>query len=196
MTKMQYVERMSGDFYLVVMMWAPSTVLHKHFGKLYMALFYVALNVCILTLSSKITVPMWPVPMTMQTLAVMLVSICSPFAVHSVASWLLIGAIGAPVFATSAAGIASFVGPTGGYLVGFLAASCAIRALSKTALTGFFVFIIAEITIFFCGLLWLYTFTHDVAGALVAGLFPFILGDFLKVLIACSVIATGLIKRK
>ena len=83
----------------------------------------VGLGVVLLTLASKIQVPFWPVPMTLQTLAVLMIGAAAGarLGVTTVLAWLALGAIGAPVFATGA-GLAYMAGPTGGYLLGFLLA--------------------------------------------------------------------------
>ena len=83
----------------------------------------VGLGVALLTLASKVQVPFWPVPMTLQTLAVLMIGAAAGarLGVTTVLAWLALGAIGAPVFATGA-GLAYMAGPTGGYLLGFLLA--------------------------------------------------------------------------
>lgn len=80
-----------------------------------------------LALSAKIQVPFWPVPMTMQSLVVLLIGIAygSRLGAAAVLAYLAEGFIGLPVFAGSSAGAAYMAGPTGGYLLGFvLGAAC------------------------------------------------------------------------
>jgi biotin transport system substrate-specific component len=85
-----------------------------------------------IALSAQITVPMVPVPMTMQTFAILLVAALGGRAlgVQAVAAYLAQGAAGLPVFAGGAGGAAHLVGPTGGYLAGFLAAAWIVGTLS------------------------------------------------------------------
>ena len=90
-----------------------------------------ALAVGLITLSAKITVPFWPVPMTMQVAAILLVAGLGGlrFGASSVAAYLAAGAAGLPVFAGTpekGIGLAYMVGPTGGYLLGFLVAAALV----------------------------------------------------------------------
>ena len=90
----------------------------------------------LLTLSAKIQVPFWPVPMTMQTFAIMVLAAAfgARLGTGTVLLYLAEGAIGLPVFAGTPAkgiGLAYMMGPTGGYLVGFLAAAMLIGWLAE-----------------------------------------------------------------
>lgn len=86
-----------------------------------------------LTLSAKVQVPFYPVPMTLQTLVVLILGAAfgARLAGATVALYLAEGLIGLPVFAGVSAGPAYMAGPTGGYLVGFLVAAAAIGALAE-----------------------------------------------------------------
>lgn len=102
----------------------------------------VVLGVALLTLAAKVQVPFWPVPMTLQTLVVLLIGATygARLAGVTVGSYLVIGAIGVPVFA-SGAGITYMLGPTGGYLIGFLVAAVflgylADRGMGRTLLSA------------------------------------------------------------
>ena len=83
-----------------------------------------------LTISAKAQVPFYPVPMTLQTLVVLLIGATygAPLAAASIALYLAEGLAGLPVFAGALAGPASVAGPTGGFLVGFLAAAALVGA--------------------------------------------------------------------
>lgn len=87
----------------------------------------IALGAALLTLSAKINLPLPYVPMTLQTLAVLVIGTVygSRLGCATVAVYLTMGAIGLPVFAGPAGGLAPFMGPTAGYLVGFFAAAFA-----------------------------------------------------------------------
>ena len=85
----------------------------------------VLAGVGVLTVSAWLSVPFYPVPLTMQTLAVLLVGgLLGPrLGASAVAGYLAVGLMGAPVFHNGLGGVAVFGGPTGGYLVGFLPAA-------------------------------------------------------------------------
>lgn len=85
----------------------------------------VLVGIGVLTVSAWLSVPFYPVPLTMQTLAVLLVGgLLGPrLGASAVAGYLAIGLMGAPVFHNGLGGFAVFAGPTGGYLVGFLPAA-------------------------------------------------------------------------
>ena len=151
----------------------------------------VVVGIGLLTLSAKTEIPFWPVPMTLQTLVVVLL----PFlvgpqaAIGSVAGYLAVGAAGLPVFAGAVAGPAYMVGPTGGYLAGFLLAALLIGALYRRiasrlvlkALT-----IVAAVAVMYaCGLLWLSTFV-GVGKVLALGLLPFLPAEALKIALAVT----------
>ena len=87
----------------------------------------VLAGVAVLTASAKITVPFWPVPMTLQTMAIMAIALATGprVACATVLGYLAAGAAGLPVFAGTperGIGLAYMVGPTGGYLLGYLVA--------------------------------------------------------------------------
>lgn len=147
----------------------------------------------LLTISAKVQVPFYPVPMTLQTLAVLL--ICTiwgmPLGLLTVAAYLVEGALGLPVFAGTpqqGIGLAYLFGPTGGYLAGFLVAALLLgygvrRGWDKSLLPCFALMCAAIASIYLLGYLWLANLIgYD--KAFWAGIVPFILGDLLKVLLA------------
>jgi len=90
----------------------------------------------LLTISAKTQVPFWPVPMTMQTFVVMVLgmSLGARLGTATVALYLVEGAVGLPVFAGTpekGIGLAYMMGPTGGYLAGFLAGAWICGALAE-----------------------------------------------------------------
>lgn len=132
-----------------------------------------------------------PVPITLQTLFVIILGLVLPLklSLSSIFVYLLLGALGIPVF-TSGGGLAALLGPTGGYLLGTIPAVIAGSLLTK--LNGknnlaFFI-IIATISTFFIyltGLPWLgLSRGFDLSKTLTYGLYPFIVGDVLKIIIA------------
>ena len=91
----------------------------------------VLIGTAVLTLSAKIQVPFWPVPITLQTLAVMLIAATygSRLAVATMLAYIAEGALGLPVFANTPpqiAGPAYLIGPTAGYIWGYVAAAAII----------------------------------------------------------------------
>jgi len=148
-------------------------------------------GVVLLTASSHLTAPFWPVPMTMQTFVVLMIGAVyrARLGAATVATWLLLGASGLPVFA-SGAGLLYMIGPTGGYLVGALAAAFAVgwlieRGVGRTLLGAVTALLIGETVLFSLGLGWL---AHLIGfeKAIAAGLAPFILGEAVKVALATA----------
>jgi biotin transport system substrate-specific component len=138
---------------LLSTVWPKSQLLHKA------AL--VGLGVVLLAISSKVQVPFWPVPMTLQTLVVLMIGATSGarLAGATLLSYLAAGAVGLPVFATGA-GLAYMAGPTGGYLAGFLLAAVvtgylADKGYGRSILSALALFAIGEVAIFALGTGWL-----------------------------------------
>lgn len=92
---------------------------------------FCGLSVAFMTVSAWITVPFGPIPFTLQTLAVMFVlfALKPKEALTSIAVYLILGALGLPVFSSFKGGIAALVGPTGGFIVGFLIAGAVALAV-------------------------------------------------------------------
>jgi biotin transport system substrate-specific component len=153
-----------------------------------------AVGVCLITLGAKASVPFWPVPLTLQTLAVSVVAAAYGLrlGVATVGLYLLTGLIGAPVFAGMSVGIAPFVGPTGGFLIGFLAMAAIIgaaadRGWAKAWPKILAAMAVANLFVFVPGLLWLGTFTGYGAKLLAAGLWPFALGTLVKTALGAAI---------
>lgn len=154
-------------------------------------LFFVS-GLAILSLLAQISIhlPWTPVPITGQTLGVSLIALSwgSKRSTTIFASYLVLGALGAPIFAGGHAGL-SF-GPTFGYLVGMLFASCAMGYLAdngytKTFAKTFLTSVLGSLIIFSCGLIVLSRFLPS-DKLLVAGLYPFLIGDFIKTSISAT----------
>ena len=101
------------------------------------SLAFCGLSIAFMAVSAWITVPFGPVPFTLQTLAVMFVifALKPKEAMAAIAGYLILGALGLPVFSSFRGGLAALVGPTGGFIVGFLiagAAALAVGALLKS----------------------------------------------------------------
>jgi biotin transport system substrate-specific component len=147
-----------------------------------------------LAASSYVEAPMWPVPITLQTYAVCIVGALfgARLAAATVVAYLIEGALGLPVFAGGAGGLGHLLGPTGGYLVGFLIAAALTGALvergwskSFTALLG--VMLLAHAVIFAFGVLQLQLFVGW-AAAWTSGVAPFIVGTIIKTIAAAATV--------
>ena len=170
----------------------------------------VLAGVGILAASAWLSVPFYPVPLTMQTLAVLLIggALGPALGLSSVLGYLALGALGAPVFHGGLGGAIVLAGPTGGYLFGFIpavvvmggAARLAGRRVpgagSATAVRRMLVLavgaVLASAVIYVVGLPWLAVFTGlGLQKALSVGLFPFLLGDLLKAAVAVGAVYLG-----
>ncbi|MEH3091186.1 MAG: biotin transporter BioY [Agrobacterium cavarae] len=150
------------------------------------ALMIVA-GVALMTLAAKTQVPFWPVPMTLHTLAVMgfAVALGPRMACAIFIAYLATGAAGLPVFSGSperGIGLAYMIGPTGGYLAGFLVASLLTGWLAQngTLLRRVFAMLAGLVVVYACGMAWLVTFL-PAAKLFSVGVAPFILGDLVKI---------------
>lgn len=154
----------------------------------------------LLTLSAKTQIPFLPVPLTFQTLVVLLIgfSYGPRLAFATVMFYLLQGAMGLPVFAGTpekGIGLAYLMGPTGGFLVGFAlaAAFCGVLAekgWDRSMKKVLFGMLMANAIIYASGLLWLGTLMGWDKPILQWGLLPFIPGDVFKIVIAMLLLPT------
>jgi biotin transport system substrate-specific component len=139
-----------------------------------------------------IPVPGSPVPVTGQTLGVLILGTTygSTLGVTTFAMYILAGIAGAPVFANSGHGLERIVGATGGYLIGMLVATFVLGQLARFRLDQKFVtalpsMLIGTVITFSFGLVWLYQYTgQSWSWTVNAGLTPFIVGEVLKIAIA------------
>ena len=148
----------------------------------------------LLWISAKISIPFWPVPLTMQTLVVLMIGMAfgARLGAATVALYLLEGAAGLPVFSGTpekGIGLTYMMSTTGGYLFGFVVAAGAVgflaergwdRNLSTTALA----MLIGTVLIYIPGVLWLGMVLGWDKPILSWGLTPFLAGDALKLVIA------------
>ncbi len=148
----------------------------------------------LLTLSAKLSIPFVPVPMTLQTLVVLALGmVLGPVAgAGAVLLYLAQGALGLPVFAGSpekGIGLAYMVGPTGGYLAGFVLAAFATGTLARRRWDRHVVgtvgaMLIGNALIYATGLLWLGSVVGWDKPVLEWGMTPFLLGDLAKLVMA------------
>ncbi|MFN4272615.1 MAG: biotin transporter BioY [Aliihoeflea sp.] len=151
----------------------------------------------LLTISAKVQVPFYPVPLSMQTfVAIGLGLALGPVrGTAAVVFYLMQGAAGIPVFAGTpqqGIGMAYMMGPTGGYLLGFVLAAFvaglfARIGFDRNPVTAMVAALVAGAVIYLPGLAWLGLFTGYGETLLAAGLYPFLLGDVAKALLAALV---------
>lgn len=147
-----------------------------------------------IAISAKIHVPFYPVPMTMQTFAILALGMAlgSRLGAATVALYLIEGAFGLPVFSGTpekGIGLAYMAGPTGGYLLGYLPAAFAAgwlaeRGWDRNMLTTAAAMFVGNVLIYVPGLLWLGALFGWDKPILAWGLTPFVLGDLTKLALA------------
>lgn len=146
----------------------------------------------------------YPVPVTGQTFAVLMVGalLGSRRGVLSVLTYLAEGAAGLPVFAHGRAGLATLLGPTGGYLVGFVAAAYLVGALAERGWdrrpgSTVLAMILGNMVLYIGGLAWLFCLIRLLGkpqgggSVLAIGLYPFLAGDALKIALAAALLPAG-----
>ena len=156
--------------------------------KIIKSLLVILLGSIILAISSKIKIPFYPVPMTMQTFVVLLIGMSFGYKIGlaTISLYLIEGIIGLPVFSNSperGVGLVYFTGPTMGYLIGFLSA-CFLASLIKKNDNYFIIFIkliLSVSTIYILGVLWLGTLIGWDKPIIQLGVVPFLLAEFFKI---------------
>ena len=145
----------------------------------------------------QVLLPFSPVPVTGQTFAVLFLGALygSRRGPATVVTYLMLGAMGLPVFAGGMAGLARFVGPTAGYLLGFVVAAFAVGSLSERGWdrkpwTTAASMIIGNGIIYALGVAWLWRFV-GLEAVLNAGVVPFLPGDALKIALATILLPSG-----
>ena len=182
------------------------TLLPEGAARIISAILLVVAGTMVLAIAAKIKVPFYPVPMTLQTLAVLGIAATygSRLAVITVLAYLAEGAFGLPVFTNTppaVAGPAYFMGPTGGFLLGFvvmagIVGAAADRGWSRSFPKLFATMIVADVVMLALGFAWLAWFATlssgatglGVAAAFSGGVAPFLLGDLLKIALAAAAV--------
>lgn len=164
----------------------------------------ISVSAALITICSWISIPLGPVPFTLQTLGILAVmlTIGGRRGTIAILVYLALGAVGVPVFAGFKGGIMSFIGPTGGFLIGFVLAALVYWLLEKiilkklmttpvkTWIFGMLGFIVFEIVMYIVGVIWFMTVyaaqTGPVGLVTVMGwcVFPFIIPDVVKMAVA------------
>ncbi|APX13636.1 biotin transporter BioY [Tateyamaria omphalii] len=158
----------------------------------------VVLGIAFLAIAAKIKVPMWPVPITMGTFAVLTVGAAygARLGLVTILGYMIIGALGFDVFAGSSAekfGLEYMMGGTGGYLVGYVLATLALGALARrgwdrSVLLMALAMLLGNVLIYVPGLAWLGQLYGWDKPILEWGLTPFLIGDALKLALAALVL--------
>lgn len=170
----------------------PAFTRRLHLAPVWAQALAVLFGTAIVAASAQITVPMVPVPMTMQTYAVLLIGALygARLGFITLAVYLAEGAAGLPVFAGGAGGALHLMGPTAGFLLGFPVAAFAAgwlmeRGLGRSLVTSFVALLAAHAVVFAFGVPWL----AAIVGwekAIAAGFVPFILGTLVKTALAVA----------
>ncbi len=155
----------------------------------------VVIGTGLLALSAHIQVPFWPVKLSLQTLVVLAIGIVygSRLGGATILAYLVEGALGLPVF-QSGAGIVYMVGPTGGFLLGFLIAGivigyCTERGMLNRFPTAIAALLLAEAAIYILGVAWLAVLFGPAKG-IAFGLTPFLTGEVLKTGLVLALVPT------
>jgi len=172
-------------------------------ARVFRALVMVFVGVGFLTASSYIRVPMWPVPMTMQTFAVLGLGAAYGLRLGgaTVLTYLAVGILGGPVFSEGASGWAYFTGTTGGYLFGFMVSAALVgwlaeRGWDRQIVTMAAAMIIGNVVIYAFGVTWLYLLLvgqmglegWDLARVIDSGMMQFLVGDLAKLILAALIL--------
>jgi biotin transport system substrate-specific component len=151
----------------------------------------------LVVVSAKVQVPFYPVPLTLQTLVVLLLgaTLGARLAAASVALYLVEGLAGLPVFAGAVAGPVYMAGPTGGFLVGFLAAAALTGFVADRRWDRSWIRLLASLSlghalVFAFGFLWLAQLI-GAQKAFAAGVAPFVLATIIKTLLAVALVGAG-----
>lgn len=152
---------------------------------------------------AQLYVPMWPVPITGQTFAVLFVgtTLGALRGALSLLVYALVGAFGLPVFTEASSGWSVIAGPTGGYILGFILAAVvtgwlAQREWDRKVLGTLVSFLAGTAVIYAVGLPWLsvalgsFGLPNDLGATLSAGLIPFLVGDAVKIVLAAALLPT------
>ncbi len=169
----------------------------------------IAISAALITVCSWISIPLGPVPFTLQTLAILavLLTLGGRRGTIAIVVYLALGAIGVPVFAGFKGGPAALLGPTGGFLVGFIAAALIFWLLEKLVFArlmstpakrlvfGLINSLIFELVLYVVGVIWFMTVYAAKTGPIGLGavlsmcVIPFIIPDIVK-MIAAAVIGS------
>ena len=161
----------------------------------FLDIFMILVSVALLGIMANIRVPLWPVPITMQTFGVFLIAFFfgSRKGALTILAYILAGVVGFGVFAGYKSGMAAIIGPTGGYIIGFLGAAFIVgymieKGYGRTKKSVFWCMVVGNLIIYLFGLtgLWFYLGNIGIWKILMAGAIPFIIGDAIKIGLAVA----------
>ncbi len=167
----------------------------------------IAISAALITVCSWISIPLGPVPVTLQTMAILavLLTIGGRRGTIAIVVYLALGAIGVPVFAGFKSGPASFLGPTGGFLAGFIVAALIYWLLEKLIFArlmttpvkrmvfGLINSLVFELVLYIVGVIWFMTVYAAKTGPIGLGavlsmcVIPFIIPDLIKMAVAAVI---------
>lgn len=161
----------------------------------------VVAGTALVAVLAQVAIPLWPVPVTGQTLAVLLVgaSLGAARGAASLTLYALLGAVGLPIYSEASSGWSVLLGPTGGYIIGFIASAAIVgwaaeRSWDRGWYKPIITFIGGSLVVFAFGLPWLAVslgqlgLPNDLQSVLVAGFYPFIIGGLIKAAIAAALL--------
>jgi len=150
---------------------------------------FILMGILLLSISAQLSIPFKPVPLSIQSTTVILIAMMygARSGAYVILGYFMAGIAGAPVFADFTFGITKFIGPTGGYLIGFLPAVIvsgylAQKGWTKNLMGSLLTAFIGISIIFLCGVV-LLSFSFGFNGAIQVGLMPFILSESIKIII-------------
>ena len=155
---------------------------------------YTSLFVALIAVGAFIIIPIGPVPIVLQNMFVLLAAIIlgPVWGISCLTIYLLIGLAGFPVFAGGTSGIGKIMGPTGGYLLGYL--PCVLvtawtsKILGSKIGTDILAMLVGSLIVYGAGVSWLATVSGmGFQKALVVGMYPFIIGDIIKIVAAAFI---------
>jgi biotin transport system substrate-specific component len=155
--------------------------------------FMVLVSVIFMAVMANLRVPLWPVPITMQTFGVFVLAFFfgSRKGFLAFLSYILAGLVGFGVFAGYKSGVAVLLGPTSGYIIGMLFTAFFVGKMiesgyGRTKKSVLLVMVIGNLIIYTFGLIGLRLYLGNIGiwKILMAGLVPFLIGDFLKIVVA------------
>jgi len=172
---------------------ATTTPVQNRFALSARTALIIVAGAALMTVAAKVQIPFWPVPMTLHTMAVMAFAVAygPRIAVSIFLAYLAAGAVGLPVFSGSperGIGFAYMIGPTGGYLLGYLIASWLVGMLAagRSLLGRVGAMLTGMVPIYAIGMAWLALYV-PFGQLLAVGVVPFLLGDLVKI----GVVAAG-----
>ena len=151
----------------------------------------ILLGSLVVAAAAQISIHLELVPVTGQTFGVLLVGMAlgSRRGALALAAYLAEGVAGLPVFAEAKFGLATVQGPTGGYLLGFVAAAWLVgllaeRGFDRSLFTTLAAMAAGSALIYVCGVVWLQPFVGSLQDTLAVGVYPFLIGDAIKAVLA------------